>query len=244
MASLVRDLRFGLRTLAKAPGFTAVVVLTLALGIGATTAIFSIVHGVLLKPLAFEAPEQLLTVWEYSSDDAGRMRKTRATAANFFDWKAQNTVFEDMALFGSAGYNWTKSTGAGEPEQLLGARVTASYFPVLGVEPMLGRGFLEEENEPGRDRVVILGHGLWQRRFGASPNVIGETLTLDGAPFEVNGVAPPGVYPTWPQATARMPFLPVYQEIFIPMVLNEQRRVQPQLARLRRPRTPERRCDD
>ncbi|GMR24369.1 MAG: ABC transporter permease [Acidobacteriota bacterium] len=217
MASLVRDLRFGFRTLAKAPGFTAVVVLTLALGIGANTAIFSIVHGVLLKPLAFEAPERLLSLWEYSPDDAGRMRKTRATAANFFDWKAHNTAFEDMALFGSAGYNWT---GDGEPEQLLGARVTASYFSVLGVEPLLGRGFLEEDDAD----VVILGYGLWQRRFGASQTVIGETLTLDGAPFEVIGVARPGVYPTWPQASARMQFLPVYQEIFVPMVLNEERR--------------------
>ena len=216
MASLVRDLRFGFRTLVKSPGFTGIVVLTLALGIGANTAIFSIVHGVLLKPLAFEAPERLLTLWEYSPDDAGRMRKSRATAGNYFDWKAQNTAFEDMALFGSAGYNWT---GDGEPEQLLGARVTASYFPVLGVEPMLGRGFLEED-----ENVVILGHGLWQRRFGASPNVIGATLTLDGAPFEVIGVARPGVYPTWPQSSARMPFLPVYQEIFAPMVLNEERR--------------------
>ena len=190
MASLFRDLRFGLRTLAKSPSFTAVVILTLALGIGANTAIFSIVHGVLLKPLDFAEPERLLMVWEYSPDDAGRMRKTRATAANFFDWDAQNSVFEDMALFGSAGYNWT---GDGEPEQILGARVTASYFPVLGVEPMLGRGFLDEENEPGSDRVVILGHGLWQRRFGASQNVLGEILTLDGEPFEVIGVAPPGV---------------------------------------------------
>lgn len=218
---LLRDLRFGFRTLVESPGFTAVTILTLALGIGANTAIFSIVHGVLLKPLPFETPERLLTLWEYAPDDAGRMHRSRVTAANYFDWKAQNTAFEEMALFGSAGFNWT---GDGEPEQLLGARVTASYFALLGVEPAIGRNFTEEDNEPGAHRVVILGHGLWQRRFGRSPDVIGELLTLDGVPFEVIGVAPPAVYPTWPQATARLPFLPVYQEIFVPMALDEERR--------------------
>jgi putative ABC transport system permease protein len=221
MTSFARDLRFGLRTLVKSPGFALVVVLTVALGIGANTAVFGIVHEVLLKPLTFDEPEKLVTVWEVSPDDAGRLRKTRVTAANYFDWVDQNTVFDNMALFGSAGYNWT---GDGEPEQLLGARVTASYFRVLGVTATLGRTFLDEENEPGNERVVILGHGLWQRRFGGSPSVVGQTLTLDGAPFEVIGVAPPGVYPTWPQTTARMPFLPVYQEIFVPMTLDEERK--------------------
>ena len=221
MQSFARDLRFGFRNLIKTPGFTAIVVLTLALGIGANTAIFSIVHGVLLKPLDFEKPEQLLSLWEYAPDDAGRMNKSRATSGNYFDWKAQSTVFTDMAVFGSAGFTWT---GAGEPELLLGARVSASYFDVLGVEPILGRSFLPEEDAPGGNHVVILGHGLWLRRFGGARDVLGKTLKFDGQPYQVVGVLPPGVYPTWPQATGRMPFLPVYQQVFVPMALSEQRR--------------------
>ena len=125
-----------------------------------------------------------------------------------------------MAVFGSAGFTWT---GEGEPEQLLGARVSASYFDVLGVEPIFGRSFLPEEDAPGGNHVVILGHGLWLRRFGGARDVLGKTLSFDGQPYEVVGVLPPGVYPTWPQATGRMPFLPVYQQVFVPMALSEQR---------------------
>jgi putative ABC transport system permease protein len=221
MPALCQDLRFGLRHLWKSPGFSGVALLTLALGVGATTALFSVVHAVLLRPLRFEAPERLVLVWEYAPDDAGVMHRWRATAGNYFDWKAQATVFEDMALFASAGLNWT---GDGEPEQLLGARVTASYFRVLGVDPLLGRRFLPEENEPGRERVVILSHGLWQRRFGASNDVVGRTLELDGAPYEIVGVMPEGVYPTSPRAPGRLPFLAVYQQIWVPMALTEARR--------------------
>ena len=120
---------------------------------------------------------------------------------NYFDWKAQSTVFTDMAVFGSAGFTWT---GEGEPELLLGARVSASYFDVLGVEPILGRSFLPEEDAPAGNHVVILGHGLWLRRFGGARDVLGKTLKFDGQPYQVVGVLPPGVYPTWPQATGRM----------------------------------------
>jgi putative ABC transport system permease protein len=126
-----------------------------------------------------------------------------------------------MALFGSAGVNWT---GDGEPEELLGARVSASYFDVLGIEPVLGRRFLPEENVPGNERVLLLSHGLWQRRFGSSKDVVGRSLLLDGEPFEIVGVMPEAVYPTWPQATGRLPFLPLYQQIWVPMALSEERR--------------------
>ena len=180
MQSFARDLRFGFRNLIKTPGFTTIVVLTLALGIGANTAIFSVVHGVLLKPLDFEEPEKLLSLWEYAPDDAGRMNKSRATAGNYADWRAQSTVFEDMAVFGSAGFTWT---GEGEPEQLLGARVSASYFDVLGVEPILGRAFFPEEETPGDNRVVVLGHGLWQRCFGGARDVLGRALSFNGQPY-------------------------------------------------------------
>jgi putative ABC transport system permease protein len=189
--------------------------------VGANTAIFSVVHGVLLRPLPFQEPERLVTLWELALDDAGVPRRWRTTAGNYFDWEAESKAFETMALFGSAGLNWT---GAGEPEELLGARVSASYFEVLGIEPILGRTFLPEETVPGRDRVVLLSHGLWQRRFGSSPDVLGKTLQFDGEPFEVIGVMPEAVYPTWPQATGRLPFLPLYQQIWVPMALSEERR--------------------
>jgi putative ABC transport system permease protein len=217
----VLEWKQALRGLARTPAFTAITLLTAALGVGANTAIFSIVHGVLLRPLPFREPDKLVTLWEVRPDDAGLPRRSRTTAANFFDWETEARTFEKMALFGSAGMNWT---GGGEPEELLGARVTASYFDVLGIEPILGRSFRREEETPGRNRVLILSHGLWQRRFGGSPSALGKTLNLDGEPFEVVGVMPDAVYPTWPQATGRLPFLPLYQQMWVPMALSEERR--------------------
>jgi putative ABC transport system permease protein len=213
--------KYAFRSLARTPGFTAVALLTIALGVGVNTALFSIVHEVLLRPLPFRNPERLVTLWELAPDDAGVPQRWRTTAANYFDWEREARGFERMALFGSAGLNWT---GDGEPEELLGARVSAGYFDVLGIEPLLGRTFLPEETVPGGNRVLLLSHGLWQRRFGSSEDVLGKTLTLDGEPFEVIGVMPEAVYPTWPQATGRLPFLPLYQQIWVPLALSEERR--------------------
>ncbi|HXV62083.1 MAG TPA: ABC transporter permease [Vicinamibacteria bacterium] len=212
--------KLALRSFWKNPAFTVVATLTLGIGIGANTAIFSVVHTVLLQPLPFEDPSRIVSLWEYSPDDAGRMHRSRTTAANYFDWKAESKAFEDMALYGSAGLNWT---GDGEPEQLLGGRVSASYFSVLGIEPVLGRTFLPEENRIGNHRVLVLSHGLWQNRFGGARDVIGKVLNLDDAPYQIIGVMPPGVYPTWPQATGRTPFLPLYQQFWVPMALSQER---------------------
>jgi putative ABC transport system permease protein len=221
MSALTRELRFAVRGLWKTKGFTAVTLLTVALGVGANTAIFSIVHGVLLRPLPFRSPERIVTLWESVPDEAGVPRRWRTTAGDYFDWEGEATTFERMALFGSAGVNWI---GDGEPEELLGARVSASYFDVLGIEPILGRTFLPEENVPGNERVLLLSHGLWQRRFGRSKDVLGRSLLLDGERFEIVGVMPEAVYPTWPQATGRLPFLPLYQQIWVPMALSEERK--------------------
>lgn len=215
------ELKFALRSLTRTKGFTAVVVLTLALGVGVNTAVFSIVHEVLLRPLPFEKPERLVSIWEHLPDDSGVFRRFRVTAGSFHDWKTEAKSFEDMALFGSAGFNWT---GDGDPEQLLGARVSPSYFRVLGIEPIVGRTFVPEESELGRNRVLLLSYGLWQRRFGGTRDIAGRILTLDGDPYEVVGVMPDGVYPTWPQATGRVPFLPLYQQIWVPMALSEERK--------------------
>jgi predicted permease len=181
-----QDLRYGLRVLLKNPGFTAVAVIALALGIGANSAIFSVVNTVLLRPLPYKDPDRLVMVWEENAK-AGYPRDTPA-AANYIDWRDQNQVFEGMAAIADQSFNLT---GAGEPERIEGRRVSASLFPLLGVEPHLGRALLPEEDQPGGNRVVVLSHGLWQRRFGSDAKIIGQPLTLNGESYEVVGVMPP-----------------------------------------------------
>jgi putative ABC transport system permease protein len=187
MGDIAQDLRYGLRTLRKNPGFTSVAVLALALGIGANSAIFSVVNAVLLQPLPYKNPEQLVMVWENATHLG--FPKDTPSAANFLDWRAQNTVFTGMSAMAQKNFNLT---GVGEPERLDGRRVSANLFDVLGVQPRLGRGFLPQEDTPGT-RVVILSHGLWQRRFGSDPRIIGQALNLNGESYSVVGVMPPGV---------------------------------------------------
>ena len=210
MNTLLQDLQYGLRMLLKHPGVTAIAVLTLALGIGANTAIFSVVNAVLLNPLPYREPDRLVSLWE-NVPTHGRWR---ASPANFFDWKKQNTVFEDVAAFGGASMTLT---GDGEPEQLLGARVSSGYFAVVGVEPLLGRSFAPEEHEPGKGQVVILGHGFWQRRYGGDRNIINRNVTLDGATYTVVGVMPPGIYPVWPTTSGTITFDEQQQDFLMPM---------------------------
>jgi putative ABC transport system permease protein len=210
MNTLWQDLQYGARMLLKHPGVTAIAVLTLALGIGANTAIFSVVNAVLLNPLPYKQPDRLVSLWE-NMPTHGRWR---AAPANFFDWKKQNTVFEDVAAFGASSMTLT---GNGEPEQLLGTRVSSGYFPVVGVDPMLGRAFLPEEHESGKGQVVILDHTLWQRRYGGDRNVINSSVTLDGARYTIVGVMPPGVYPGWPTVAGNITFNEQQQQFWLPM---------------------------
>jgi putative ABC transport system permease protein len=181
----VHDMRVSFRSLAKRPGFALLVVLTLALGIGAPVAIFSLVSGVMLRPLPYEDPDRVVMVWERPP----RYERFAVSPANFLDWKEQNQVFEDMAATMRATVNLT---GSGEPERLRGHRVSASFFSILGVQPALGRTFLPEEDQPDGERVLILSHGLWQRRFGSDPSVVGRTVSLDREPYTVIGVMPRG----------------------------------------------------
>ena len=204
---LSQDLRYGVRTLTKSPGFTAVAVLSLALGIGATTAIFSVVNAVLLRPLPFKDPGRLVGVWEFDRQDK---RLMCASQANFVDWREQNRVFEDMAaLHESYPVNIT----AGEmPERVEGARVSTNFFPLLGIEAVAGRTFLPGEDGPGAERVVVVSPGLWQRRFGSTASEArfepGRTLTLDGASFAVVGILPRGFQFLNPDAELWVPFAP------------------------------------
>jgi predicted permease len=180
------DLVFGTRLLRRTPGFTITSTAVIALGIGTTTAIFSVVHGIVLQPPPFEQPERLVALWTRLPESGQR---ARANAADHRAWLSSTTVFEDVALAG--GIQNFNLTGVGEPERLFAARMSANVFAVLGVSPALGRTFTGAEEAPGNDRVVVLSDGLWRRRFGADPSIVGRTINLNGAVFEVIGVMRP-----------------------------------------------------
>ena len=185
MSTLWQDLRYSARILARNPGFTVVVVLTLALGIGANTAMFSVVNAVLLRPLPYDDPDRLVGVWQ--SYPKKGWNSVGVSPPDFAVWKDQNQAFSHIAAITSESFNLT---GVDEPERVVGYRVSASIFQVLRVEAALGRTFLPDEDQPGQDNVVILNHSLWQRRFGADPSVIGKTLTLNGRSYTVVGITP------------------------------------------------------
>jgi putative ABC transport system permease protein len=183
---LVQDLRFGLRVLRKNPGFTAIAVITLALGIGANTAVFSVVSAVLLRRLPYSDPDRLVWVNEFWP----RLNNAIVPSPDFLNWREQNQVFESVAAYG--GFGELNLSGSGEPERIDGIGVTWNFFPMLGIRPAVGRGFLPEEDRPGGPPVVILSHSLWQRRFRSDPNLVGKTITLDEKGYTVIGIMPEG----------------------------------------------------
>jgi putative ABC transport system permease protein len=185
MQTLLQDLRYGARVLLKNPGFALIAALTLALGIGANTAIFSVVNGVLLRPLPYEDPDRLILLNEYATN-FGQMS---ISYPNFADWRAQNHVFEKIGVYNRDNYTLT---GGGEAEQLRAAQMSADVFDALRVKAALGRVYNNDEDKPGAAPVAVLSHGLWQRRFGGDPNVIGRTLTLNDRGYTVIGVMPQG----------------------------------------------------
>ncbi|HXG68904.1 MAG TPA: ABC transporter permease [Blastocatellia bacterium] len=199
METLAQDIRYGVRTLVKNPGFTIVAVIALALGIGANSAIFTVVNGVILRPLPYEDPEELVLVWE--TRPARNIMRGVFSPADFLDTRNQNQVFEDMAAFNGA--NITRTDG-GEPERVRGNRVSHGFFSILGIQPALGRAFLPEDEKFGNHRVVILSHGYWQRRFAGDPDVIGKTLTLNSQPHTVIGILPAGFRFVWDSEEADM----------------------------------------
>jgi putative ABC transport system permease protein len=182
----LQDLRYAVRALRKSPGFTTTAALTLALGVGATTAIFSVVNTVMLRPLPFAEPDRLVRIWESNVE---RGRPTFAVShPNFVDWRSQSRAFESLAATNNAGFTWTSN---GEAEVVLGLNVTATFLPTLKISPVLGRNFLDEEDRPGGNtRVVLIGDGFWRRAFGADPAVIGRTITLNAQPYTIIGVLP------------------------------------------------------
>jgi putative ABC transport system permease protein len=185
MNNLWQDLRFGARMLSKQPGFTLVAVVTLALGIGANTAIFSVVNAVLLRPLPYEDSERLV----FLSERTQQMDDVSLSWPNYQDWLARNTVFEQIGVYNRDSYNLTES---GEPERLLAGQVTAELFAALRVKPTLGRVLTREEDKPGAQPLVVLSYGLWQRRFGGDPNIINKDIKLNDQNYTVIGVTPAG----------------------------------------------------
>ena len=205
ITSLLRDLRYALRTLGRNPGFACVSVLALALGIGANSAIFTVVNSVLLQPLRFHKPEQLVVVRERNLK-AG-FPQFSLSPGNYLGYRDQNHTFSGIAAFGGAGFNLA---GGGEPERLRGTRVTLDFFDVLGRSPALGRTFTAQETQVGQNRVVILSHGLWQRRFAGSRDALGQSMKLNDELYTVIGVMPPDFQ------------FPARAEIWTPLAMNLQ----------------------
>jgi putative ABC transport system permease protein len=190
------DLRYAFRQLIKAPGFTIVTILTLALGIGACTAIFSVVNTVLLRPLDYPNADRLVTIRE---SQLPKFPELPVSPPNYLDWEKQTKSYEHFAAYTGATLNLT---GEGEPQRLIGAKVTAHYFDVYGVKPVLGRMLLPEEDAVGKNHVVVLSHGFWQRVFGGARDVVGRSVQLNGEPYQIVGVAPYGFDVSgWPNIT-------------------------------------------
>src|SRR5262245_54351506 len=187
MESLIQDLRYGLRSLSKSPGFTLVAVLALALGIGANTAIFSVVNAVLLRPLPYPDSGRLVTLFD-AEFQSGSPQAT-ITPADFVEWRAQQSSLENISVYTGERFNLT---GGSSPAYISAKTVSAEFFSVLGVQPVIGRRFIPEENQPGKGKVVVLCHTLWQQHFNSDPQVIGRTVKLDGESYVVIGVMPEG----------------------------------------------------
>src|ERR1043165_9857501 len=204
MESLFSDLRYAVRNLLKRPGFTAIAVVTLALGIGANSAIFSAINALLLKPLPIPNQDRVVAIWD--KNPSRGYEHNEVAFANYLDWRAQNHSFDHLAL-----ERWwsTNLTGGDMPERIQGFLVTANFFDVVGIKPLQGRNFIEEENQPGKDGVAIIAHSLWQRRFGSDPAIVNKTITTNGIPRTVIGVLPEGFnYPKGAEVYAPIAMTP------------------------------------
>jgi predicted permease len=186
MAGMLQDVRYAARVMARRPGLSLVIILTLALGIGANTAIFSLVHTVLLRPQPYPDADRLFRVWEQHTENPGARP---VSAGNFFDWKDRVAAFDDIAWSRDVVFNLT---GDGEPESVFGYRYSANMLGVLGIQPAIGRGFTAEDDRPGAPNVVLMSDRIWKRRFAADPGVLGRPITLNGESYTVIGVMPPG----------------------------------------------------
>ncbi|MBZ5573408.1 MAG: ABC transporter permease [Acidobacteriia bacterium] len=210
METLAQDFKYNLRVLLKNPGFATVAVLVLALGIGANTAIFTVVNAVLLRPLPYPDANRLVRIWHVPPPQSfPGMTRFAVSAANYVDWEAQNHVFDRMTIY---SYRPLNLTGTTQPEAIDVTSVSSQFFAVLGVQPMLGRAFIPEEDQPGRNRVVILSHRFWQSHLGGNPGIVGQNITLDNESYLVAGIMP---------ANFR---IPGYAQMWTPMAWTDKER--------------------
>ncbi len=223
MQSLLQDIRYGIRSLSKRPGFVVIAVITLGLGIGANTAIFSVVNAVLLRPLPFKDPDRVVLIWGFLPKYAQTTDKLPSAAPNYLALASQSQSFEHLCAFRS--WSW-QLTGGGEPEQLQGARVSANFFAAVGASPMLGRPFDVQEDAPNRSPVAIISHGLWQRQFGSDGNIVGRTMTLSGQTVTIIGVMPQGF--RFPGGANLIPGLQFafQNDVWLPLALSEEEKQQ------------------
>jgi predicted permease len=207
MPAITQNLKFALRLLRKSPGFALVAILIMALGIGANTAIFSVVHAVLLEPLPFRDADSLVQIWHTPPQKSfPGMTQFSVSAANFLDWQKQSHVFDQMALYSGAHFD---ITGAGKPEAITAGTVSPDFFSVLGIQPLHGRVFRPEENNPGQNHEVILSYKFWQTHFASDPNAVGKTINLDAEPHTIIGVmGPKMVKPTFAQVWVPLALTP------------------------------------
>jgi putative ABC transport system permease protein len=204
MDTFLKDIRYGIRGLFKRPALTIIAIVTLAIGIGANSAIFSTINALLLKPLPFPDPERIVALWDKVPSRG--VERNEVAVANYLDWKAQNKSFEQLGI-----YRWwsTNLTGADSPERVQGFQVTANFLDIVNVKPMLGRGFSPDQNEPGKETVALLTYSLWQRRFGGDPNIVDKTILTNGIKRTVIGVMPPEFnYPKGAEIYAPISFSP------------------------------------
>ena len=208
MDKVLQDFKYGLRRLIKAPGFTTVAVLSLALGIGANTAIFTVINAVFLHPLAIEEPSRVVELFtqDHRTAQAGNFALTPSSIQNFEDYRDQSTVFSGLTAYFNTGLQWTQNS---ETVGLPGMMTTANYFDVLGVKPILGRTFNADEDLKAAATVAVVSHSLWQTKFNSDPALVGRTLTLNGLPFTVIGIAPEGFKGTFSLAGADRVWIPL-----------------------------------
>src|SRR5580693_3535862 len=200
MGTMMQDTKYAVRMLAKNPGFALIAILTLALGIGANTALFSVVNGVLLNPLPFASPSRLAAIhWK-----TPQFEQASITYPNFLDWQRDNRTFEAMAAYREMDFSLT---GYGDPQRLHGQQISAEFFPLLGIQPSLGRMFRREEDQVGAAPVALIGDGFWKSKFASSPDVVGKSLTLNDTAYTVIGVV-----------TSRTPmFDPTVMDVYVPI---------------------------
>src|ERR1051325_2821686 len=216
MATIFNDIRYGIRSLIKRPSFTSIAIVTLALGIGANTAIFSVVNAVLLRRLPFTHPEQLVTLWERNPKQG--YEQNPPAAGNFIDWRDQNRVFAQMAIYEpSKKFNLSFEDRA---ERITGAAVSASLFDLLGVSPVRGRAFSSAEEQTGRNQVVVISEAFRRSHFVANPTPVGETLALDGKNYEIIGVMPEGFQFPGGSGTVLRTFTAAPANLWVPLTLD------------------------